>query len=450
MRGLPSTIALLVVALGLGAYIYFGTGKKDGNTAASREKKVFQSIESSDIAELTIKSESGDRTTVKKEGDRWQIVSPIQAAAAESDVIAAASALANLDVVRVVDEAPADLAQYGLASPRVEVEYKASGEKPSGKLLLGGKTPTGSNFYAMKGDEKRVFLVAEFQNVSLNKSTFDLRDKSVMKIERDKVDGVEINATGKPTFGFAKKGEEWRVSQPLSAAADFGTVELLVGRVQTAQMKSIVTEQPTPAELKKFGLEKPDVAVTLNMGSGRATLAVGGAAADDAVYARDMSNNRIVTVEKAIVDDLKKPLDEYRRHEAFDFRAFTANRVELTRAGQTVTFERVKGAGENAQDTWKRVTPNPADVDKAKMDSFLAGLADIRGTTFTPTTANTGLDKPALVVYAKFEDGKKEERVTFGQSGSDVYFSRPGEPGAAKADAEKFNDAIKALDELSK
>lgn len=450
MRGLPSTIALFVVALGLGAYIYFGTGKKDGNTAASREKKVFQSIESSDIAELTIKSESGDRTTVKKEGDRWQIVSPIQAAAAESDVIAAASALANLDVVRVVDEAPADLAQYGLASPRVEVEYKASGEKPSGKLLLGGKTPTGSNFYAMKGDEKRVFLVAEFQNVSLNKSTFDLRDKSVMKIERDKVDGVEVNATGKPALGFAKKGEEWRVSQPLSAAADFGTVELLVGRVQTAQMKSIVTEQPTPAELKKFGLEKPDVAVTVNMGSGRATLAVGGAAADDAVYARDMSNNRIVTVEKAIVDDLKKPLDEYRRHEAFDFRAFTANRVELTRAGQTVTFERVKGAGENAQDTWKRVNPNPADVDKAKMDSFLAGLADIRGTTFTPTTANTGLDKPALVVYAKFEDGKKEERVTFGQSGSDVYFSRPGEPGAAKADAEKFNDAIKALAELSK
>ncbi len=123
-------------------------------------------------------------------------------------------------------------------------------------------------------------------------------------------------------------------------------------------MKSIVTEQPTPADLKKFGLEKPDVAVTLNMGSARATLAVGGAAGDDAVYARDMSNNMIVTVEKSLADDLKKPLDDYRRHEAFDFRAFTANRVELTRGGQTVTFERVKGEGENAQDTWKRVNPN--------------------------------------------------------------------------------------------
>jgi hypothetical protein len=449
MRGLRSTIALLVVALGLGAYIYFVTWKGDGNTAASSEKKVFQSIESGDIAELTIKAESGDRTTVKKEGERWQIVSPIQTPAAESDVIAAASALANIDVVRVVDEAPADLAQYGLASPRVEVEFKAAGEKPSGKLLLGSKTPTGGNVYAMKGDEKRVFLVAEYQNASLNKSTFDLRDKSVMKIDREKVDGVEVSYAGKG-FGFAKKGEEWRVSQPIAAAADFGTVESLVGRVQNAQMKSIVTEQATPADLKKFGLEKPEVAVTVNTGSARATLAVGTAAADDTVYARDMSKNMVVTVDKSLADDLKKPLDEYRRHEAFEMRAFTANRVELTRGGQTVTFERVKGEGENAQDTWKRLDPNPADVDKTKMDSFLAGLADIRATSFTPTTANTGVDKPALVVYAKFEDGKKEERVTFGQSGGDVYFTRPGEPGAAKADSEKFNDAIKALDELSK
>lgn len=449
MRGLRSTIALLAVLLGLGAYIYFVTWKQDGNTAASNEKRVFQSIASDDIQELTIKAENGDRTTVRKEGESWRVVAPIQTGAAVSDVIAAASALANLDVVRVVDEAPADLGQYGLATPRVEVEYKAGDDKGAGKLLLGGKTPTGSNVYAMKNDEKRVFMVAEYQNASLNKTTFDLRDKSVMSVERSKIDSVDVNVGGKG-FAFAKKGEEWKVAQPLVASADFGTVESLVGRVQGAQMKSIVTEQATPADLKKYGLEKPEVAVTVSMGSARATLGVGAAAGEDGVYARDMSKNMVVTVEKTLADDLKKPLDDYRRREAFDFRAFTANRVELTRGDQTVTFERVKGEGENAQDTWKRVNPNPGDVDKTKMDSFLAGLADIRATTFTATTANTGLEKPALVVYAKFEDGKKEERVTFGQSGADVYFIRPGEPGAAKAEAEKLTDAIKALDELSK
>jgi hypothetical protein len=40
--------------------------------------------------------------------------------------------------------------------------------------------------------------------------------------------------------------------------------------------------------------------------------------------------------------------------------------------------------------------------------------------------------------------------VTFGQSGSDVFAGRPGEPGAAKADTADFTEAIKSLDEISK
>jgi hypothetical protein len=441
-------VASLVVLVGLGAYIYFVTWRQDDDTAASNEKKVFQSVEAGDIQELTIKSQSGETTTVRKEGEAWQIVSPIQAPASDSEVAGLTSALAAVEVVRVIDENPADLAEYGLATPRVEVEYKA-GDKPAGKLLLGEKTPTGGNMYARRGDETRIFLVAEHQDTSLNKSTFDLRDKSVMKIDRDKVEGVEVSVAGK-TFEFAKKGDEWKLTRPVTASADFGTVESLVGRVQTAQMKSIVAEQPTPADLKRFGLERPEAAVTVNMGSARATLAIGAKAADDAVYARDLSKPAVVTVETSLADDLKKPVDDYRRRDAFDFRAFTANRVELTRGGQTVVFEQVEGEGENAQDTWKRISPNPGDVDKSKMDAFLAGLADIRATSFTDTTARTGVETPALVAFVKFEDNKKEERVTFGQSGSDVYFVRPGEPGAAKAEAEKFTDAIKALDELSK
>ena len=55
-----------------------------------------------------------------------------------------------------------------------------------------------------------------------------------------------------------------------------------------------------------------------------------------------------------------------------------------------------------------------------------------------------------MTVVAKFDEGKKEERVTFGQAGTDVFASRPGEPGAAKIDAAEFNEAIKSLDELSK
>ena len=55
-----------------------------------------------------------------------------------------------------------------------------------------------------------------------------------------------------------------------------------------------------------------------------------------------------------------------------------------------------------------------------------------------------------MTVSVKFEDGKKEEHVTFGKEGDTVYASRPGEPGAAKADTGDFTEVNKSLDELSK
>jgi hypothetical protein len=55
-----------------------------------------------------------------------------------------------------------------------------------------------------------------------------------------------------------------------------------------------------------------------------------------------------------------------------------------------------------------------------------------------------------MVVAVKFDDGKKDERVTFGKSDTDAYAARPGEPGAAKIDTTDLNEAIKTFDELAK
>ena len=48
----------------------------------------------------------------------------------------------------------------------------------------------------------------------------------------------------------------------------------------------------------------------------------------------------------------------------------------------------------------------------------------------------------------KTEDGKKEERVTFAQKGTDVYASRSDQPGALKVEAGKYDAAIKKLDSI--
>ena len=116
MRGLKSTLALLVVLIGLGAYIYFVLAKKPDSTITKQEK-LFPNLEASKIDDLKVKSESGDVTSLKKDGGAWKIVSPIEVTAADSDTTSLANALGDIEIVRVVDENPTDLKQYGLDAP---------------------------------------------------------------------------------------------------------------------------------------------------------------------------------------------------------------------------------------------------------------------------------------------------------------------------------------------
>ena len=80
---------------------------------------------------------------------------------------------------------------------------------------------------------------------------------------------------------------------------------------------------------------------------------------------------------------------------------------------------------------------------KDTMDALLSRLSNMRAASFVDSTAKPALDKPALTVVVKFDDGKKEERVTFGQHGNDVYAVASRRAGAAKVDATDFNERSK-------
>ena len=85
MRGLQSTIALLAVLIGLCAYIYFVTSKTPESGTETTKERVFVALDADKIDELKVKSESGETTSVKKDGGTWQMTAPL---AAKGDEIA--------------------------------------------------------------------------------------------------------------------------------------------------------------------------------------------------------------------------------------------------------------------------------------------------------------------------------------------------------------------------
>lgn len=448
MRGLRSTIALLVVLLGLGAYIYFVASKTD--ESASTKDRLFPGVASDNIEELTVKNDAGEVTTLKKVDTKWQVTAPVSARGSDMESSGIANALAALDFTRVVEDNPADVKEYGLDAPATEITFKSNSGKPSGKLLIGKKTATGGSLYARKDGETRVVLIAEYNNTTFNRSTFDLRDKAVMSFDRTKVDGFDV-VLADSSFELTKKESDWTMVRPITARADASAADGLVSAIESLQMKSAVGATATPEQLTQYGLDKPVSVVNLHLGAERASIAVGGPTPEpDTVYVKDVNKPDIYVVQKAAADDLQKKADDYRRHDMFDMRAFTATRLEITRNGKTTAFDKVKGTGENAQDTWKRVSPAGADPDKDKFQTFVAALADIRATEFVESRAGTGLDNPAVTIVVKFDEGKKEERVFFSKAGSDAYSARPDDPGAAKIDTTKLDDALTSIDEFTK
>src|SRR5262245_47514019 len=124
MRGLKSTLALIVVLAGLGAYIYFVTWKQPADTG-SKNEKVFAGVESDKIDEIKVNAASGETTTLKKESGAWQLTQPAAGKADDSEVSGIASALSSLEVTRVIDENPSNLNDYGLSNPRIQLEFKS-------------------------------------------------------------------------------------------------------------------------------------------------------------------------------------------------------------------------------------------------------------------------------------------------------------------------------------
>jgi hypothetical protein len=238
------------------------------------------------------------------------------------------------------------------------------------------------------------------------------------------------------------------MAAPVQGRADFSAVEGLVSRVAGLQMKSVVDGSPDDAA---FGLAKPAATVKLGSGSSQATVAIGGPAGEGAVYARDLSRPIVFTVESSVLDELKKDPSEFRQKDLFDARSFNATRLDIVRAGQTYAFEKTKAKNKEGQDEekWRQLSPQARDLDQASFDTLLSAITSARASSFVDAaTAAKAMASPELSVAIKFDEGKKEERVSFARAGSDAYASRAGEPGAARIEASSLESIIKALQEL--
>ncbi|HEX7280789.1 MAG TPA: DUF4340 domain-containing protein [Vicinamibacterales bacterium] len=447
MRGLWSTLALIVVLAGLGAYIYFVDSQRPASTAVEGEpaREKFFAVETDKINEirLTVK---GQTTLLRKEGSGWKMMEPIAVDADPPEVIGLAQAISGIESVRQVVENPTDLAQFGLAEPQIQVEFKAEGGA-AGSFKLGNKNPQQSEVYALKAGDNKVVLVSSFQESTFNKEPFALRDKRILKFDREQADSLAM-VKGESGITLARTGSEWKVVKPVEARSDYSAIEGFLTRLSSANMSRLVEENPK--DLAQYGLDKPVMTVTIGAGSSKTVLEVG-KTENDQTYAKDASRPMVFTVDTTLQGDLNKSFDDYRKKDLFELRPFYTAKLRAVLDGpggtKTYEFEKVPPAKEGTAESWKvtRVGGASHTADPAAMDDLLNKLVAIKAESYVTGNTRTGLDKPALVVSASYDEGKFE-RVRFGAVDNNAYAARDGEAGVARIDEMSMRAAMQAFD----
>ena len=351
----------------------------------------------------------------------------------------------------MVEENPPSLKEFTLDPPRISITFHAAGDSATHRVDVGVKTPMGAELYAKVEGQPAVFLIGSYREDALNKSLFNLRDKTVLTFDRESANALKID-DGKKPIVIAKKDNQWRLTTPIEAAADFTAVDGFVGRLYQSRMKSYVTDDGTK-DLKKYGLDKPAYTIQVGAGSAKAELAIGGKAEDGNIYARDLSRPAVFTLEATLLDDLKRSAADYRQKDLLDFRAFTALSLDVTYKGATYSFARQGDTGDGQTGTWKQTKPETKDVDASKISTLLSNLSTLRGDTFVDTMGAGD----EVVITAKFGQNAapKTETVTLhviakGKDGKPtVHAQRKGEKDALVLLALDVDKAMALFKELT-
>jgi hypothetical protein len=223
-------IAVIVLAA-LAGVLYWSQHRKPPteSAAVTPATPVILKVDPSAVTQLVLKQKGSDPVTLKKTEGTWQITEPKPYRADQEAVAGVLSTLSALSADRVVEDKAADRKQYGLEEPAAEVDVGTR------QLMLGDDTPAGGDVYAGVVSDPRVFTVSSYTKISLSKSLNDLRDKSLLTLNSDKVSRVELLRKGQD-LEFDRTKDGWQILKPSASPADATAVNDLVRSLTSARM----------------------------------------------------------------------------------------------------------------------------------------------------------------------------------------------------------------------
>jgi Domain of unknown function (DUF4340) len=385
------------------------------------------SLKQEDISKIAIRKKGGEELDLAKgDAGKWQITAPKPLGADQEAASSLLSTVSSLNADRLVEDKAADLSQYGLAQPALELDVTTKGAKPQ-KLLFGDDTPAGSAVFAKLDGDPRVFTVASYTKTGIDKSANDLRDKRLLTVDFDKLSQIEL-ATKKQNIEFGRNQQEWQIVKPRPLRADNFQVEEIVRKLREAKMDASSTDADAKKASAAFASATPVATAKVTDTASTQELQI--RKSKDDYYAKSTAVPGIYKASSDLGKELDKTVDDFRNKKLFDFGYDDPNKVEIHHGAKAYFL--TKGG----QDWWS------ADSKKMESSSVQALVDKIRELSASKFV-DSGFTSPALEVTVTSNDGKRIEKVLISKSGDTYIAKRDNEPAQYQLDSSSVADLQK-------
>jgi hypothetical protein len=426
-------IAALVLAI-LTWFLYWSERHKPADEAsklAADTPPAILKLDQNSITKLELKKKDADPVVLSKSasGD-GQITAPNPFRADQSVVTGLASTVSSLNSERIIEDKAADLQNFGLDQPVLEVDLTVKDKTQ--KLLLGTDTPAGGAVYAMLSGDPRLFTVASSAKTSLDKNLNDLRDKRLLPVDADKISQIEV-VRKNWDIEFGRNKDEWQILKPKPMRADSIQVGDLVRDLTNAKMD--FSSADAKQEALEFGRATPVATAKLTDESGTQQLQV--RKSKDNYYAKSTAVDGAYKIDSGLGKTLEKNVDEFRDKKLFAFGYNDPNKIELHNADKSYFLAR----GTAGPDDW---WSNGKKMDGANVESVISDLRDLTATGFPVS----GFSNPAISMTVVSQDGKRAEKVQIAKSGDHYIAQRENDPTFYELGASAIDGLLKAAQDL--
>lgn len=422
---------ILVVILGLLASCYFLFVHEEEQVAEA--ERVFE-IGAEEVVGIRVTVDGAATTIEKVPMEGWEITDPIRYPADPNVVGTLLREFTTLSPARTVADSTEVLSEYGLESPSASVEVIRGLDRPM-ILLLGDVNPTGAAYYAAEQGTRRVFLVSAQINGNLRRTTDALRDRGLVRVERDEVEEVVLEKGDRRVVLRLDPYGTWRVEAPYRLPAERDEVVNAVSTITGASAISFIDE--APSSLEEYGLANPVMTATVKSGDGNIlrTLSLGNEEMGQ-VYAMTSERRNVYSVSMTVLHQLDREPDFYRRVTAFDFQSYRVPTFSMDLGNESVTL--VKHAFED----WRMTSPYALRANDRFITAMLDSLEIARVREHIPATsanrAAHGFENPAASLSLTIEDRVRPQEILVGAVSGDgrhAYVMDPAEEWIYAVDA---------------